>query len=241
MSITHSAHTVKKFDEELATLRDLVLKMGGLVEDQLSRAVAAVESGDIDAAREVVARDRDIDRLELKADEEIAQLLALRTPLGVDLRTVLTLSKTVNDLERIGDEAKKIAKIAVRLEDWRTQLRGRAELLEITGMARLGARMLHGALDALVRLDLDRAKQVGDEDDALDEAFRSATGKLKALMQAESALVPPAVELIFAGKSLERIGDHAKNIAEYVFYLVEGRDVRHPKANPAMARRGESE
>src|SRR3546814_16671419 len=112
--MTTGAHTLKKFDEELATLRDLVLKMGGEVEEQVARAISVLEGGDLKVAREVIERDRDIDRLELKADEEVAQLLALRSPLGGDLRTVLSLSKTVNDLERVGDEAKKIARIALQ-------------------------------------------------------------------------------------------------------------------------------
>lgn len=234
MSITHSAHTLKKFDEELATLRDLVLKMGGLVEDQVSRAVAALERGEPSVALEVVERDRDVDRMEIRADEEVAQLLALRTPLGVDLRTVLTLSKTVNDLERIGDEAKKIAKAAIRLDEGREEHGGVPGLAHVSTTARYALSMLHGALDALVRLDLERARQVGEEDDRLDDAYDAALADLKAQMAREPASIGASVHVMFALKALERIGDHAKNVAEYVFYLVEGRDVRHPKANPAM-------
>src|SRR3546814_4718357 len=106
--MTTGAHTLKKFDEELATLRDLVLKMGGEVEEQVARAISVLEGGDLTVAREVIERDRDIDRLELKADEEVALLLALRSPLGVDLRTVLTLSKTVNDLERVDRKSTRL-------------------------------------------------------------------------------------------------------------------------------------
>lgn len=234
MSITHSAHTLKKFDEELATLRDLVLKMGGLVEDQVSRAVGALERGEPSVALEVVERDRDVDRMEIRADEEVAQLLALRTPLGIDLRTVLTLSKTVNDLERIGDEAKKIAKAAIRLDEGREEQGGVPGLGHVSTTARFALSMLHGALDALVRLDLERADQVCEEDDRLDDAYDAALADLKAQMAGDPASIGAAVHVMFALKALERIGDHAKNVAEYVFYLVEGRDVRHPKANPAM-------
>jgi len=110
MSTPNTAHTIKKFDEELATLRDLVLRMGGMVEEQVRHSLVVLERGDSEAARELVLRDRDIDAIELRADEEIAQLLALRSPLGVALRTVLAFSKTVTDLERVGDEANKIVR-----------------------------------------------------------------------------------------------------------------------------------
>lgn len=234
MSIPTSAHTLKKFDEELSTLRDLVLRMGGQVEEQVRRAVDAIERGDTNVARDVIERDRDIDRIELKADEEVAQLLALRTPLGIDLRTVLTLSKTVNDLERIGDEAKKIARIAVQLQEDPDGIDSVPQLAEVGALSRLALAMLHGALDALVRLDLDRATKVSDQDDALDDSYKAMLVGLKRFMSERPQAVSQAVQVMFAIKALERIGDHSKNIAEYVFYLVEGRDIRHPKANPAM-------
>ena len=164
----------------------------------------------------------------------MAQLLARRAPLGVDLRTVLTLSKTVNDLERIGDEAKKMARIAVQLQGSSDGGEGIPQLAEIGALSRLALTMLHGALDALVRLDLDRATKVGDEDDALDDAYKNMVIALTGFMSGHPQAVSQAVQVMFAIKALERIGDHSKNIAEYVFYLVEGRDVRHPKANPAM-------
>ena len=233
MSIPSTAHTLKKFDEELSTLRQLVLGMGGRAEEQVRRAVSALEAGDVELARDVRASDREIDRLELQADEEIAHLLALRTPLGIDLRTVLVLSKTVNDLERVGDEAKKIAKIAVRLHDRGDGDAAVPMMAELSGLARHAVGMLRGALDALVRLDLDRARQLHAEDDALDADYKAAIAGLTAWMGQHPAQVEPAVQVLFAMKGLERVGDHAKNIAEYVFYLVEGRDVRHPKANPA--------
>lgn len=233
MAVTSGAHTLKKFDEELATLRDLVLRMGGLVEEQLLRAVEAIERGDAEQARGVVRRDREIDRIELKADEEIAQLLALRSPLGVDLRTVLTYSKTVNDLERVGDEAKKVARVAVLLAEDPAQGEGLGLGAEVGTLARRAQDMLHRALDSLVRLDLAQARAVKELDDALDEAFDAGIARLKTHMTANPSSVPLALELAFTLKALERIGDHAKNIGEYVFYLVEGRDVRHPKVNPA--------
>ncbi|MDX2300776.1 MAG: phosphate signaling complex protein PhoU [Xanthomonadaceae bacterium] len=239
MSITTGAHTLKKFDEELSTLRDLVLKMGGEVEEQVSRAIGVLEGGDPVAAREVVERDRDIDRLELKADEEVAQLLALRSPLGVDLRTVLTLSKTVNDLERIGDEAKKIARIALQLHEEGRDAGQIAQSSQVSALSRHALAMLHGALDALVRLDLERAAQVKDDDDTLDAGYKAIITGIKEFANRYPDAVGQVIQVMFAVKALERIGDHAKNIAQYVFYLVEGRDIRHPKSNPALKRDGE--
>lgn len=232
MSMTTGAHTLKKFDEELATLRDLVLKMGGEVEEQVSRAISVLEGGDSAIAREVIKRDREIDRLELKADEEIAQLLALRSPLGVDLRTVLTLSKTVNDLERVGDEAKKIARIALQLHEEGHEAGDIAQSSEISALSQHALSMLRGALDALVRLDLERAAQVKAADDTLDDGYKAIIASIKEFANRHPDSVGQVIQVMFAMKALERIGDHAKNIAQYVFYLVEGRDIRHPKSNP---------
>jgi phosphate transport system protein len=233
MAVVSGAHTIKKFDEELATLRDLVLRMGGLVEEQLLRAVEAIERGDAELARSVVQRDREIDRIELKADEEIAQLLALRSPLGVDLRTLLTFSKTVNDLERIGDEVKKVARFALRLQEDTGASELRSMGGEVGGMARRAQEMLHRALDSLVRLDLVQARAIKEQDRKLDADFDAGMARLREQMAAEPQSIALGLELAFALKALERIGDHAENIGQYVFYLVEGRDVRHPKVNPA--------
>lgn len=226
------SHILSQFDEDLAVLRDLVLRMGGLVENQLAGAVAAVQNGDDAAARQVIDGDREIDRIELRSDEEIARLLALRAPLGVDLRTVLTLSKTVNDLERIGDEAKKIAKTAVRVVNAGQDARRLPLLDEVLAMADTARGMLHRALNALVRLDLELADGVAREDDRLDESCRSAYAQGKAIMRGQPELVDLTFEMVFIARSLERIGDHAKNIGNYVFYLVEGKDIRHPAVNP---------
>lgn len=231
MALSHTGHTVKKFDEELGTLRDLVLRMGGLVEEQLRRAVEALETSNSNQAQEVVRGDREIDRIELKADEEIANLLALRTPLGVDLRTVLTLSKTVNDLERIGDEAKKVARTARDIADSDAATR-KTFLPAVLSLAQTAVAMLSGALDSLVRLDLERAEQIRKQDDTVDKAFVHCIHSISEHMGKDAESISTGVHMLFAAKGLERIGDHAKNIALYVFYLVEGRDMRHPKINP---------
>ena len=232
MSLLPGGHTLKRFDEQLGVLRDLVIQMGGVVEDQLGKAMRALASGDSRLADSVISGDRQVDRFELRADGEIAQLLALRTPLGIDLRTVLGLSKTVNDLERVGDETKKIARIALKLQRLEDELGGQAVPLmdDIERMARVAGEVLRGAMDALARLDLPQAQWVLEHDQAVDREYKALLARLTHLMMQTPEQVPMAVQVIFVLKGLERIGDHAKNIAEYVFYVVEGRDVRHPKA-----------
>lgn len=230
MSLPSSSHIVKQFDEDLAVLRDLVLRMGGLVETQLAAAIEALERGDGAAAASVIRGDRQIDRIELESDAEVARLLALRAPLGIDLRTVLTLGKTVNDLERIGDEAKKIARSTRNSVAQGRELGGVPTLAGVLDMAGLARSMLRDALNALVRLDLELAVKVAESDDLQDRALKEAIAQGKALMQARPELVDAAFDLVFMAKSLERIADHAKNIANYVHYLVEGEDVRHPAA-----------
>jgi len=232
MTAPRSGHTLTKFDHELATLRDLVLGMGGRVEEQLRHAVQALREGDTALARAVVQGDRAVDRMELQADADVAQLLALQAPLGVDLRTVLMLARTVNDLERVGDEAKKIAKtaLAVHGEGAAGSAASLPALDDIAGMAQRALAMLRGALDALVRNDVAQAAALDADEDALDAAYKAAQARLEAWMAANAERIGTGVRLMFALKGLERVGDHAGNIAQYVFYLVEGRDVRHPKA-----------
>lgn len=229
------AHTLKKFDEELATLRDRVLQMGGLAEEQVRRAVQALEQGDPQTAREVIGRDRELDVIELEIDEGIAHVLALRAPLGVDLRTVLTLGKTVTDLERIGDEARKVARSAEALHEETGDAPGLPFLPDLPLLAQQALGMLRCALDALVRRDLDRARGLGAMDDRLDRDFAAITVRIRDFMADQPELIGPCLHVLFAAKALERIGDHAKNIGDYVFYLVEGRDIRHPEVNPAFS------
>lgn len=227
-----SAHILSQFDEDLTVLRDLVLRMGGLVENQVAGAIESLKAGDEAGARRVIEGDREIDRIELRSDEEVARLLALRAPLGVDLRTVLTLGKTVNDLERIGDEAKKIARMGARCTAAGHTGRNLPLIDSILTMGESARSMLHGALNALVRLDLELAAGVARDDEHLDDRCKAVYSEAKGLMREHAEQVDVIFEMAFVAKSLERIGDHAKNIANYVFYLVEGRDVRHPTVNP---------
>lgn len=231
-----TSHIVSQFDEDLAVVRDLVLRMGGLVEDQLAGAIRALQQGDQAAALRVIEGDRAIDRIELRSDEEVARLLALRSPLGIDLRTVLSFGRSVSDLERVGDEAKKIARTCERCVDHGWRPADLPLLPAILAMAEIARSMLHNALNALVRMDLGLARKLAEDDERLDQRCTAAYAEGRQIMREQADRVDAAFEMVFVAKSLERIGDHAKNIGHYVHYLVEGRDTRHPAVNPAADR-----
>jgi len=220
-------HTFKRFDQELDRLNASVLKMGGLVEDQIVKAMEVLENRDVEGAHRVIARDHVVNFMDVQADEQIVNLLALRQPMGRDLRMVMSLAKTVSDLERIGDEAERIARMAVEMFE-NTTLEPSSQLLrDAHSMSRLAISMLRGALDALARLDVDRAIEVAKGDAVLDQEFQSALRRLATFNMEDPRNVGHTINVTFIVKSLERIGDHSKNIAEYVIFLTKGKDVRH--------------
>ncbi len=227
MPISHDAHTVKQFDIQLANLRNLVLEMGGLVEDQIKNAIRSLDDEDLALAREVIARDQIINGLQVKIDEDSNSLIALRQPVGSDLRLIMSLSKAVTDLERIGDEVEKIARMTIKTYDAVSSPPSAKLLRDVKPMAKLAADMLHGCLDALARLDVEMAVDVARGDDNLDQEFQSALRRLITYMMEDPRTIGHAINVLFIIKALERIGDHAKNIAEYIIYLVKGKDVRH--------------
>jgi phosphate transport system protein len=227
MTISKEEHTVKRYDHELAHLRTLVMEMGGLVEDQIGRAIKALDDEDVAAAREVIARDQVVNSFEMKADEAAVTLVALRQPLGSDLRLVLSLYKAVTDLERIGDEAERVARMVVHLYDTVLNPPTNRLLRDVMNMATLASTMLHDALDALARMDVQKALAVAQGDQELDNEFQAGLRQLMTFMMEDPRIIGHAINVIFMIRSLERIGDHAKNIAEYVIYQVKGKDVRH--------------
>ena len=227
MAISQDAHTVKQFDIQLANLRNLVLEMGGLVEAQIQHAIQALDDEDLTAAREVIARDQVINGLQVKTDEDCVSMIALRQPLGSDLRLIMSLSKIVTDLERIGDEAEKIARMTIKTYDGVSNPPSAKLLRDVKPMAKLAIDMLHNCLDALARLDVEKAVEVAQGDDELDQEFQSALRRLITYMMEDTRTIGQAISVIFIVKALERIGDHSKNIAEYIIYLVKGKDVRH--------------
>ena len=223
-------HTVKRFDQELSDLHALVLRMGGLVQDQIGRAMVALRDEDIELARDVIARDHMVNFLEVQADEQAVNLLALRQPMARDLRMIMSLEKTVSDLERIGDEAEHIARMTVQIYGSGGPMPGSKLLRDTHSMSRLAKFMLQDALDSLARLDVEKALKVSKCDVELDSEFQSALRRLATYIMEDSRNVGHTINVTFILKSLERMGDHAKNIAEYVVYLVKGKDVRHVSA-----------
>ncbi len=227
MATGSNEHTVKRYDDELTQLRNVVLKMGGIVEDQIKKAVESLEEEDLELARNVIARDQVVNGLEIKADEMSSKLIALRQPVGSDLRMILSLGRTVIDLERIGDEAERIARMAVRIYDSNTPLPNSELLRDVMSMTRLASTFLQEALDSLARQDLPKALEIARGDGDLDQEFQAALRRLITYMMEDPRTIGQAINITFILKSLERIGDHAANIAEHVVYLIKGRDIRH--------------
>lgn len=218
-------HTLKQFDAELEEIRSKVLQMGGLVEEQIIRALEALTTGNLTLAAQVMENDHRVNALEVAIDEECSTVIALRQPAAKDLRMVMAVVKTITDLERIGDEAAKIARMtqAIYESDRPTVPR----VSEIQHVADIALGMLRNALDAFARLDLTVAAKVVRQDEQVDKAFVSILRQLITFMMEDPRTISHAIEILFIAKAIERIGDHAKNMSEYVVYLVKGKDVRH--------------
>lgn len=217
-------HITKQFDVDLEGLRSRVLAMGGLVEQQLIRAMEALESGDMAQIEQVIATDRVVNRHEVELDEACNHVIAKRQPAAVDLRMIMTVVKTITDLERIGDEAKKIAKMARAIHAGDVRVLPRVDLHR---PAEIAVSMLRKALDAFARLDASVSAEVVRQDREVDAGFKAAMRQLITFMMEDPRTISGSLDLLFIARSIERIGDHAKNISEYVVYLVKGRDVRH--------------
>jgi phosphate transport system protein len=217
-------HISQQFDADLGAIKGHVLSMGGLVERQIVDALHAIIEADSQRAEEVLAREREVNRMEVSVDDEATRILVKRQPAASDLRTVLALIKTVRDLERVGDEAKKIAKLALKLTEEGPSPRGYHELRHIGAEV---VAMLHVALDAMTRLDVEAALGVVRRDKDVDREYKSATRELVTYMMEDPRSISRVMNIMWALRSLERIGDHARNIAEYVFYMAKGKDLRH--------------
>jgi len=219
-------HISKQFDAELEAVRSRVLQMGGLVEQQIVKAVDALASGDIALLDGVIEDDHRVNAMEVGLDESCSQIIARRQPAASDLRLIMAIIKTITDLERIGDEAEKIARMAKLIHGAE---RAHLPRLELKHMASLALSMLRKALDAFARLDVNGAVQVVKQDRGVDDEFRSILRQLITFMMEDPRTISRCLETLFMAKAIERIGDHAKNMAEYVVYMVEGRDVRHTR------------
>jgi phosphate transport system protein len=222
---TTEHHTSKQFDAELEALRARVLQMGGLVESQIVRAMDALVGGNVELANEVITDDHRVNALEVAIDEDSTHVIARRQPAAGDLRMVMAIVKTITDLERVGDEAEKIARMAKQMhESDRLHI---PRFTEVRRASDVALDMLRRALDAFARLDVSAAAQVVRQDIDLDDQFRSIVRQLITFMMEDPRTISTSIEIFSIAKALERIGDHAKNMAEYVIYLVKGKDVRH--------------
>lgn len=227
MTSLTSGHIVKRFDGELGHLHHLVLEAGAMVRNQLQLAVKTLEEEDPKAAREVISRDREINALDVQADEEMIGILARRQPVAKDLREVITISKAMCDLERVGDEARKIARLTVHLYDNDGSPPNSQILRDIHTMAAFVDRMLEKSLKSFNDLDLQIALEVLRMDAELDNEFKSCLRRLSTFLMEDSRSVGHVIDVVLAIRALERIGGHAKNIAGHVVFLVKGKDVRH--------------
>jgi phosphate transport system protein len=223
-----TAHTFRQFDTELEELRGLVLKMGQLVVQQIKDALDGLLLDKIAVAKMVQRREDWVDAMEVEADDRIVDLLVRRQPVGPDLRAILSLGKSVRDLERMGDEAERIARAALEAHERYPGFKPSQELLrDVDPMGQLAIGMVEGSLRALTQLDLEEALAVTRRDEELDGNFRAGLRRLATFIMEDSRTVGNVISSTFVLKSLERIGDHATNIAEHVIYLIRGKDVRH--------------
>ncbi len=216
-------HISQQYNQELENLRSHVLHMGGVVERQIADAISALEDGDTQLAASVVGGDLQVNALELNLDEECSRILARRQPAAGDLRLIFAVIKTVTDLERIGDQAERVARTVLELANVEPG-RSRPTMRHMGDLAR---RLLNKALDAFARMDVAAALEVEREDLAVDKEYEAILRQLMTYMMEDPRTITWALNLIWAARALERIGDHSKNIAEYVIYLVQGKDVRH--------------
>ncbi len=217
-------HISRRFNEELEHLRTEVLRMGGLVESHLDIAIEAITAGDSEMGLRVASEDHKINELEVNIDEECSRVLATRAPAAGDLRLIVAVIKTITDLERIGDEAQRIGYLASNLA---TQQQPHDHYSELKALGEHVQTMVHDALDAFSRLDAEDALQIVEEDKLVDEGYDQITRQCISLMMEDPRTIRRFMDISWAARALERIGDHAKNIAEYVIYLVHGRDIRH--------------
>ncbi len=224
-------HTLKAFDVDIDGMRSAVMTMGGLVEKQFTRSIDAVRHADLSLVSQVLIDERTVNQLHLQSDLLCNQILARRQPFAVDLREVIAAIHTVNDLERIGDEAKKIAFKARHLDAY--SQRGRLPLERVHQMAEVVRDMLGKSLDSFLRHDTRRANELAAQDASVDAIRDELLQELLVTMSSDPGSVTAGMDMVFVVQSIERVGDHAKNIAEYVVHVVDGVDMRHAVRDPA--------
>ncbi|MFP3568014.1 phosphate signaling complex protein PhoU [Paraburkholderia sp. SIMBA_030] len=218
-------HLSSRFDVDLNLLLTRLLEMGGLVEAQIARAMEALNAFDLTLIEQVLESERRLNVMEIEIDEEVSNIIVRRQPTARDLRLLMAVSKCITNLERAGDEARKIAKRTRRIDEKHVGLT--VNIAEIKASGEMAADILRRALDAFARMDTVAAAQIVRDDEAIDNAFAAFVRKLITSMMEDPRTIPVGLDYLFIAKAIERIGDHATNIAEFVVYVVKGTDVRH--------------
>ncbi|HFB65696.1 MAG TPA: phosphate signaling complex protein PhoU [Aeromonadales bacterium] len=221
-------HISQQFNDELETLREQVMAMGGLVEKQLTDAIETLVDMDDARAQKIIQQDTLVNALEVKIDEECTKVLAKRQPAAGDLRLIIAIIKTVTDLERIGDEAEKIARMTLEIFQQEPLIPlHKKHLKDIKNLGKHVIEMVRNSLDAFARMDVDAAMQVAKQEQDVDEQYAALSRQLITYMMEDPRSISSILDVTWVARALERVGDHANNIAEYTIYLVKGKDVRH--------------
>ncbi len=225
-------HISRSFNDDLEKLRNAVLSMGGLVEQQFDRAVESLVNADSDLGLKVARDDYKVNKMEVAIDEECSRILATRAPTASDLRLIIAILKTITDLERIGDEAERIGELAARLA---SEERPSTNYRELRNLARHVKEMLRGTLDAFARLDAESALKTVKADDIVDEEYEAINRQCITFMMEDPRTISRVLDSTWMARSMERIGDHAKNICEYIVFMVHGKDIRYTKLREVEA------
>ena len=219
-------HSMRKYDEELEAIRSRVLHMGGLVESQVRTALTAFENEDLELAQQAIDADRRVNELEVELDQMVLHVIARRQPTAGDLRMITGIAKAITDIERIGDEATKIARAVKWLHEKGAGTRVH-RVPDVQYSGEIAVSMLRRTLDAFARMDVNAAMAIIKEDQGVDDRFRAILRQLITFMMEDPRTISTSLDIVWAAKAIERIGDHAKNIAEQTIYIVKGTDVRH--------------
>lgn len=217
-------HISQQFDAELEEIRNRVLAMGGLVEEQIRNSIIALAENDAMLAKKIIDNDVKVNAAEVAIDEECSHIIARRQPAASDLRLVMAVIKTITDLERMGDQAERIARMAIRLSEME---RPKNQYSEISNLGNHVAAMVHDTLDAFARVDPEAAVEIAREDLKVDQEYDGIMRQTLTFMMEDPRSITRMLDVMWTARAIERIGDHSKNICEYIIYLVKGKDVRH--------------
>ena len=220
-------HLSTQFDTELSGISTRVLEMGGLVESQVAQAVYALTHFSAETASQVLVLEETVNTMEVEIDRDLSSIIARRQPTARDLRLLIAISKTIANLERVGDEAARVARTVQRLINTGVSSRMRLPVSDLKFESELAVAQLRKALDAFARLDVEKAVEVLKQDDQIDQEFEGLMRKLITFMMEDPRTISSSIDLVFVAKAIERVGDHAKTLAEQIIYIVKGTDVRH--------------